>query len=355
MFEKLTVIELASVLAGPAVGMFFAEMGARVVKIEYKHTGGDVTRTWKLPEESPEALSAYYCSVNWQKETLYIDYLISEERNRVYELIEQADVVITNFKLGDDIKFDMDYATLHQLNPRLIYGQITAFGPESNRVGFDVVLQAESGFMYMNGTPESGPLKMPVALIDLLAAHQLKQGILAALWQREQTGKGCLVHVSLFDAAVSALANQATNWLMCGHIPQPIGSLHPNIAPYGEAFTCADGKSIVLAIGNEKQFAALCQVLNLPQLPKDERFKINALRVKNRMALQAVLEQAFKQFPLRDELLSELISHQVPAGAIRNLSEVFSLPEAQALILTEQTQTGQMTQRVKTAVFELKQ
>ncbi|QQS30568.1 MAG: CoA transferase [Sphingobacteriales bacterium] len=354
MFDKLTVIELAGVLAGPAVGMFFAELGAKVVKIENKNGTGDITRTWRLPQEPTDNLSAYYCSVNWNKEIQFVDYNIPDDRNKVYELLKKADLVITNFKSGDDLKFGMDYRTLQQLNPQLIYGQLTAFGPMSDRVGFDVVLQAESGFMFMNGTPQSGPLKMPVALIDVLAAHQLKQGILAALWQRQQTNKGCLVQVSLFDAAVSALANQATNWLMCGHIPQPMGTLHPNIAPYGEVFSCADGKSIVLAVGSDKQFTALCHILQLPKIPADERYSTNEQRVKNRQSLQTVLENEIGQFPNRDSLLDELIRQQVPAGAIRNLAEVFALPEAQALVLTEQMPTGQNTKRVKTAVFEMK-
>ncbi|OWY21566.1 CoA transferase [Sphingobacteriales bacterium UPWRP_1] len=352
MFTNLTVIELASVLAGPAVGMFFAEMGAKVVKVENKYAGGDITRTWKLPAELPEALSAYYCSVNWHKETIFADLLLEPDRQQVYALLQTADVVITNFKHGDDVKFDMDYDTLKQINPRLIYGQITAFGPDSDRVGFDVILQAESGFMYMTGTPQSGPMKMPVALIDLLAAHQLKEGILAALWQREKTGLGCRVHVSLFDAAVASLANQATNWLMCGHVPQPMGTLHPNIAPYGEVFTTADDQGMVLAVGSDKQFAALCRVLNLPHLATDERFAQNVKRVKNRHELYRLLAPAIAQ-NTRQELLQQLEQAQVPAGAIRTMPQVFELPEAQALLLYETTPQGQPTTRVKTAVFTL--
>lgn len=352
MFEQLTVVELASVLAGPAVGMFFAEMGAKVVKVENKYVGGDITRTWKLPDEAPDGLSAYYCSVNWQKEIIFADLLNPQDREQVYALLETADVIITNFKFGDDIKFDMDYDTLKQINPKLIYGQITAFGTQSDRVGFDVILQAESGFLFMNGTPDSGPVKMPVALIDLLAAHQLKEGILAALWQREKTGMGCRVHVSLLDAAVASLANQATNWLMCGHVPQPMGTLHPNIAPYGEVFTTADGLGLVLAVGSNKQFAALCQTLKLPHIADDVRFATNVDRVKNRVILYEILaaEIAVQE---RKSLLEKLIANQVPAGAIRTMQQVFELPEAQALILTETTQSGQNTKRVKTAVFEI--
>ncbi|OWY18199.1 CoA transferase [Sphingobacteriales bacterium UPWRP_1] len=352
MFSNLTVVELASVLAGPAVGMFFAEMGARVVKVENKYAGGDITRTWKLPVESPDALSAYYCSVNWQKEIIFADLLHLPDRQTVYQLLQTADVVITNFKHGDDIKFDMDYETLKQINPKLIYGQITAFGTQSDRVGFDVILQAESGFMYMTGTPESGPLKMPVALIDLLAAHQLKEGILAALWQREKTGLGCRVHVSLFDAAVASLANQATNWLMCGHVPQPMGTLHPNIAPYGEVFTTADAQGIVLAVGSDKQFAALCRALKLPHLATDVRFAQNVERVKNRHELYKLLMPAFAAHP-RQALLQQLLAAQVPAGAIRTMPQVFELPEAQNLLLHQTTPQGQPTTRVKTTVFTL--
>jgi crotonobetainyl-CoA:carnitine CoA-transferase CaiB-like acyl-CoA transferase len=199
----------------------------------------------------------------------------------------------------------------------------------------------------MNGTPESGPIKMPVALIDILAAHQLKEGILIALLQREKNNKGALVEVSLYDAAIASLANQACNWLMAGHIAQPIGSLHPNIAPYGETFNTKDGKLIVLAVGNDKQFSDLCKVLNLLELINDERFLNNASRVKNRIELKKILEEKINQFQSK-ELISKFLELNVPAGTIKNIKEVFENEKSKGLILKDA-----IGSRVKTAIFKI--
>lgn len=351
MLEQLTVIELASVLAGPAVGMFLAEIGAKVIKIE-NPDGGDVTRQWKLPSENAQSeVSAYFSSVNYGKEYQSIDLKTTAGKKAVLDLIATADIVLTNFKAGDDVKLGLDYETLKALNPKLIYASITGFGPNDSRTAFDVVLQAEAGLMYMNGTPESGPIKWPVAVIDLMAAHQLKEGILLALLQRERAGLGAKVSVSLYDAAIASLANQATNWLMAGHIPQCLGSLHPNIAPYGETLTCADGGQIVLAVGNHVQFENLCKVLATPTLPNDERYHTNSKRVTNRESLLAALQQAASAWK-RDELLAAVLAAQVPAGAIRNMQEVFAQPNAQKLI-NKETIAGVATQRPATAIFTI--
>jgi len=185
LFEGLKVVELASVLAGPAVGMFFAELGAEVMKIENKRTGGDVTRQWKSKTEPTEAtVSAYYSSVNFNKTTLLLDLRESDELNQVYRLVKEADIVISNFKKGDDTKLGLDYNRLKQIKPNLIYAHLIGFASAPNRTAYDAVIQAETGFMSMNGSEESGPLKFPVAIMDLFAAHQMKEGILAALWKR---------------------------------------------------------------------------------------------------------------------------------------------------------------------------
>ena len=287
IFKDLKVLELANVLAGPAVGMFFAELGAKVTKIENKTTGGDITRQWKLPKEGKEsASSAYYASVNWGKNNLFMDLSVKADKEVVYKLVKGADIVISNYKYGDDKKLGMDYANLKKINPTIIYGHISGFGEKDLRTGFDVVLQAESGFMSMNGTSESGPIKMPVAMIDILTAHQLKEALLIALLQKSTSGKGAYVSVSLMSSAISSLANQASNWLMEAHVPTRIGSLHPTIAPYGEIFKSKDKKEIVLAIGTNKQFKNLCAVLGKSELSNDEKFKTNTLRVKNRIDLR---------------------------------------------------------------------
>jgi crotonobetainyl-CoA:carnitine CoA-transferase CaiB-like acyl-CoA transferase len=348
MFNDLKVIELANVLAGPAVGMFFAELGAKVIKVENKHSGGDVTRQWKLPsEDHGKNTSAYFCSVNWNKEHLFFDLAQKEDRQKVYELVKDADIVISNYKQGDAEKLGMDHATLSALNSKLIYGHITGFGANSDRVAFDLVLQAEAGFMAMNGTAGSGPVKMPVALIDLLAAHQMKEALLVGLLKRERTGKGGCYTVSLFDSAVASLANQASNWLMAGHLPKREGSLHPNIAPYGETFTTKDNKQIVLAVGSNTQFHSLCMVLNGASIINDPKFANNSMRVKHRRELANLLAPLVKNSD-RADLLERLERKGVPAGAIRDLDEVFSLPAARRLVL----ESGDGERRVRTVVFQ---
>lgn len=348
-FEGYTVVELASVLAGPAVGMFFAELGAKVIKIENAPVGGDLTRHWKLPTEDPKAeSSAYYCSVNWGKEVKMLDLRTQESQTEVQSLVKTADIVISNFREEAAEKLGMSASLLMELNPGLIFAHVTGYGADNPRVAFDIVLQAESGFLYMNGEPGRPPVKMPVALIDLLCAHQLKEGILVALLRRAQTGKGGIVSVSLYQAALSSLANQASNWLTAGHIPQALGTLHPNIAPYGEMPRLAGGKSVVLAVGTEKQFKALCKILALTHLAEDADFATNAARVVNRKALLAHIDE--KTSLLTAETFMELcIANDVPAGLVRNMSEVFDTPEAQEMVLSDQN-----GKRVKTVVFDLK-
>ncbi len=353
LFNGLTVVELASVLAGPAVGQFFAELGARVIKIENKSTGGDVTRRWKAPTEEPTtADSAYYHSVNWGKESHLLDLHDSVDKEQVLHWIEQADIVISNYRPASANRLGMDYAQLRQRNPTLIYAEITGYGSDDPRPAFDVVLQAESGFLLMTGEPGRPPVKMPVALIDLLAAHQLKQACLLALLRRQQTQHGAYLRVSLYDAAVSSLANQATNWLIAGYEPQRMGTQHPNIAPYGDLFTAADGKSLVLAVGSEGQFAALCQVLSLPQLVTDDRFASNQQRVLHRDTLNRILATAIGNHD-REELLQALSVHQVPAGALRTIPEVFEDKKTHRLLLQQKDEAGRVVESVKTVVFEV--
>lgn len=352
MLSHLKVIELASVLAGPDVGMFFAEMGAKVIKVENKDTGGDVTRNWKLSNENQDtSVSAYFSSVNWNKEYLFLDLKTEKDKKQVFNLIKTADIVISNFKPGADIKLGMDYKTLKAINPTLIYGEINGYGKDSNRAAYDVVLQAETGYMSMNGTPTSGPVKMPIALIDVLAAHQLKEGLLLALLKKEKSNEGSLVEVSLYDTAVSSLKNQATNWLMNEFIPQRIGSLHPNIAPYGETFKTKDNRFLVLAIGNNKHFTQLLEIIGAKRLISDIRFSSNQLRVKNRIELDQELQVHFKS-EYSATLMDKFLLQNIPVGLINNLEQVFENKKAKDLILDEKIEERQ-TKRVKTAVFKI--
>jgi crotonobetainyl-CoA:carnitine CoA-transferase CaiB-like acyl-CoA transferase len=318
-FKGLNVIELASVLAGPSVGMFFAELGATVTKIENPKTNGDITRGWKLKNEKKHESSAYYQSINWGKKVKLWDLNSAGDLEKLYTLVKKSDIVIANYKKNDDQKLGVDYKTLKKINPGLIYGKIEGFN-DSKRVAFDLVLQAETGFMSMTGTPNSGPVKMPVALIDILAGHQLKEGILCALIKRNKTGLGCLIKVSLFDSAICSLINQASNFLINKEIPKPMGSLHPNIAPYGEIFTTADRIQFTLAIGTEKQFDDLLDIL---ALSKHKKLLNNQLRVKNRNLLKKNLEQKINKLYSKT-LFKNLLLKNIPFGEIKNLKEVIS-------------------------------
>ncbi|MCA6363847.1 MAG: CoA transferase [Bacteroidetes bacterium] len=352
LLAGLKVVELATVLAGPAVGRFFAELGAEVVKLENPRTGGDVTRSWKLPSEPPEhPFSAYYASVNQGKKVVFTDLGTDAGQQTLHNLLHEADVLLVNFKPGDDAKFGVGYTEIAARYPKLIYGHITGYGTNNPRTAFDLVLQAETGFMSMNGTPESGPLKMPVALIDLLAAHQLKEGILVALLQRMQHGRGSYVHVSLFDAAVASLANQAGNWLMAGHNPGLQGSLHPNIAPYGETFRCRDGRFIVIAAGNDRQYAGFCQTCQMPHLQTDPRFHTNSSRVANRAALVELVKPFFALHTAA-EIIPLLEQNQVPAAIIQDVAEVMENEKTTHLI-DHQSIENKNAHAVRTVVFNL--
>ena len=341
--KDLKVLELASVLAGPSVGQFFAELGAQVIKVENAN-GGDVTRSWRAGGEQTDDRSAYFCSVNWGKRSIAVDLNSGRGREIVTRLAVRADVVIASYKPGDAEKLGVDYHSLRQRNPGLIYGQITGYGSHNPRVGYDAVLQAEAGFMFMNGEPGGASLKMPVALIDVLAGHHLKEGLLLALLDRHQSGKGQLVEVSLLDAAISSLVNQATNYLINNKVPQKQGSAHPNIAPYGDVFRTLDGVELILAIGSDRQFASFCKLVGITEIADDERFNTNPSRVRYRAELKSAIQSAIQQFSAQD-LMPRLIAENIPAGIISNLQDVFSSSDLEHLLLT-----GPATTAVRTYV-----
>ena len=331
-FAHLRILELAAVLAGPQVGQFFTELGAEVLKIE--PPAGDVTRTWKTPGEATDTdVSAYFAASNWGKKSVVLDLGTAPGRAELHRLAAGADIVLASYKPGDAEKLSVDYATLSAENPRLIYGQITGYGPDTSRAGYDAVLQAEAGFMHLNAPgPGEPPQKMPVALMDLLAAHQLKEGLLTALFQRERTGRGALVQVSLLDSALASLANQAATYLVTGRDPQPLGSGHPSIVPYGTVYAAADGQRLVLAVGSDGQFRQLCAALDRPAWASEARFATNPARVAHRAALEELLTQRIAEVP-GVALLAELERRAVPAGAVRTVGEALAQPNAQAQLL----------------------
>ena len=345
MFKNLKVVELASVLAGPLTGTFFAELGAKVIKIENKLTHGDVTRTWKLPTESKEnAISAYYSAANFSKQSLFLDVTDALDYKILIQHIRDADIVITNYKPSTAKKLKLCYEDLKPYNPSLIYAELTGFGGDDSRPAFDVVLQAETGFMFMNGEPNRKPVKMPVALIDVLAAHHLKEAILCALINKLQTGAGKHIKISLYECALASLVNQATNWLMEAHIPQPMGTQHPNIAPYGDMYTTKDGKLLVLAIGSDKQFEQLCTLLKI----EFDAFRTNAQRLSKRDALNSTISDCIVK-NTSQYWVAQLEARQIPYGIVKNMQDVFKAKKAKTMVLKEVIE-GVETVRVKTAL-----
>lgn len=353
-FRQLKVIDLSTVLAGPSVGSFFAELGASVIKIENPNRP-DVTRSWKLPSEDKNSpISAYFSSINYKKDYSSLDLRKKKDLLELYELVKTADIVLMNFKRGDQKKLNITDEILRLFNPQLIIGKISGFGNESDRVAYDLILQAESGIMSMNGEKESNPTKMPIAFIDVLAAHHLKEGILIELIKKSQNENyiGKTISVSLYDAAICSLVNQASNYLMEKHVPKRIGSLHPNIAPYGELFKTSDYKTITFAIGSNKHFEYLCKFLKMANLSKEDRFSSTQNRVKNRAELFQLLQNEIQKYPC-EEILTYMHDNFVPCGEIKDLDSVFKTEESQRLVRTEMIE-NQMTKRVTGIAFQVK-
>ncbi len=349
--QGLKVLELASVLAGPSVGMFFAELGATVYKIENVTTQGDVTRKWKLPKEDPETdISGYFSCVNWGKYSFAVDLCHDEGLQIIYELAAQCDIVLVSYKPGDAEKLRVDYPTLKKYNEKLIYSHITGYGLQNPRAGFDAIIQAESGFTYINGETDGPPTKMPVALMDVLAAHHLKEAILLALYYREKTGKGQYIEASLFKAGVSSLANQATNWLVGKSIPQRMGSDHPNIVPYGTIFKTADGKEIVMAAGTDKQYHQLITVLGRPDLAVGSKFEKNHGRVIHKEEINGIIQAEIIKYT-REEILELLQQKRIPAGGVFNMQEVFEVSESAPMLLEGTYENGMEIKGVRSIAF----
>jgi crotonobetainyl-CoA:carnitine CoA-transferase CaiB-like acyl-CoA transferase len=335
--SDLNVIEFAGVLAGPSAGMFLAEAGAEVLKIE-PPVRGDVTRSWRLPGEPPAertSRSSYFNSINWGKQSLEMDVKAPENRDQLRELVSAADIALLSFKPGDAEKLGLSYKTLKIWNPGLIYASVSGYGRQDERLAYDALIQAESGFMHLNRSPETPPAKMPVALIDVLAAHHLKELILLALIQKMKTGEGAEVEVSLFEVAVSSLTNQASAWLSNGAEPQPMGSEHPHIYPYGGRFKTGDGREIVLAVGSDAQFVRLCEVLGDAALAQNHRFDRNTARSAQREVLRPLLQTLFNKVTDAEQFLTKLHKAKVPAALIRRVSEAVRQYEGSFMMHSE--------------------
>ncbi len=328
--EGLKVIELARILAGPWAGQTLADLGAEVIKVESPE--GDDTRRWGPPfiEREGRREAAYYHACNRGKKSVIADFRTEEGRALVRDLVRDADIVIENFKVGGLAKYGLDHESLSAINPRLIYCSITGFGqdgPYAHRAGYDYIIQGMSGLMSVTGAPEGQPQKVGVAVADIFTGVYATTAILAALHQRERTGRGQHIDMALLDVAVSIMANQAMNYLTTGEPPRRIGNAHQNLAPY-QVFDCADGW-IIIATGNDAQYRRLCHILGLPEMAEDPDFATNADRLKNRDALERRLTEKTRQRSKAD-LLAACEAEGVPAGPINDLGEVFDDPQVKA-------------------------
>ena len=336
--SHLRVLDLSRVLAGPWAGQILADLGAEVIKVE-RPGNGDVTRAWGPPflkdaygESTGEA--AYYLSANRNKQSVTIDFTKPQGQQLVRALAAKSDILIENFKVGGLEAYGLDYASLKALNPDLIYCSITGFGqtgPYAKRAGYDFMVQGLGGLMSLTGRPEgeegAGPVKVGVALTDILTGLYSTVAILAALAHRQHDGGGQHIDMALLDVQVACLANQAMNYLTTGVAPQRLGNAHPNIVPYQD-FPTADG-DFILTVGNDSQFRKFAEVAGRPEWADDPRFATNTLRVANRSVLVPLLRQA-TVFKTTAEWVTQLEAVGVPCGPINDLAQVFADPQVQA-------------------------
>jgi crotonobetainyl-CoA:carnitine CoA-transferase CaiB-like acyl-CoA transferase len=336
--EHIRVLELSRVLAGPWAAQTLADLGAGVIKVE-KPGVGDDTRTYAPPyaatsDGGQSSESAYFLSTNRGKRSVTIDFIHPEGQKLVQTLAAKSDVVIENFKVRGLAKYGLDYPSLQPLNPGLIYCSITGFGqtgPYRHKPGYDFMIQGIGGLMSITGEPDQrpggGPMKVGVAVADIFTGLYAAIAILGALAHRDRTGAGQYIDLALLDTQVAVLANQAMNYLVTGVAPQRLGNAHPNIVPY-QVFAASDGH-IIVAVGNEKQFARMCEVIGRPDLASDARFASNASRVHNREELVAILQGIFVTRTMRD-WLQALERAGVPCGPINTVADVFADPQVQA-------------------------
>lgn len=329
ILQGTQVLELATVLAGPLVGSFLSEHGADVIKVE--PPGGDITRTWKHPAETS---SSYFASCNWGKQFREINLKLEEGHRELENLIRESNVLITNYLPRVELKFGLTPDDIRALNPEIVHARLRGYRADMARPAYDAVLQAETGWMSINGSASGGPMKLPVAIIDLFAAHHMKQAILLALLRKANTGKGSLIECDLEASALSNLANQGSLALAGINAP-PSGSLHPNIAPYGEVLRFPGGDNVLLAVGSDKQFAGLCQVLGCAQLVSDERFSDNVRRVSNRISLLERLQKNVDGMSL-GEFLEACKDRNVPVGKVTAIAEALGQSHVEPLIISDQ-------------------
>ena len=336
--SHIRVLDLSRILAGPWAGQILADLGADVIKVERPGPGDD-TRGWGPPwikddQGQDTSVAAYYLCANRNKRSITVDITQPEGQDIVRRLAAQSDVVLENFKLGGLKQYGLDYDSLKAVNPRLVYCSITGFGqdgPYAPRAGYDFLIQGLGGLMSITGRPDgepgAGPMKVGVALTDILTGLYATNAVLAALAWREKSGEGQYIDMALLDVQVACLANQAMNYLATGSNPRRMGNAHPSIVPYQD-FPTADGH-MILAIGNDGQFARFCEVAGRPELAADARFATNRARVENRAELIPLLNE-ITATRTTTEWIAQLEARAVPCGPINGLAEVFADPQVQA-------------------------
>ncbi len=329
------VIDLTRILAGPWATQTLADLGAEVIKVEHPTTGDD-TRSWGPPftGDNPAdstQLSGYFCTANRNKQSIAIDIADDQGADLLRRMVAESDVFIENFKVGGLEKYGLDYDSLKQINPGLIYCSITGFGqtgPYATRAGYDFIIQAMSGLMSVTGQPDGAPgdepMKIGVALTDILTGLYSCIGILTALTHRDKTGVGQHIDMSLFDVSVASMANQAMNYLVTGEPPVRLGNAHPNIVPY-QVFPTADGH-LIIAVGNDRQFVDLCEALGDAELGTNPRYETNQKRVENRESLIPTLTALTTRASTAD-WINRLKSAGVPCGPINDMHAVFNDPQ----------------------------
>ncbi len=344
--EGVRVLDLSRVFAGPMCGQVLADFGAEVIKVEHPRRGDD-TRDWGMRIGKTE--TTYYNSMNRNKRSVTLDLQTPEGTKIVHDLLPQFDVVIQNFKAGGAEKLGLGYAQLKAIKPGLIYCSIAGYnsaGPEARRPGYDLVIQGETGLMNINGEADQGPLKFGMAVVDMMTGMYAAQAVLAALFQRERTGRGRLIETALYDCGLMVTGYYGLDAMLLGHDPKRYGNAHPSIVPYG-MFEAADGP-LIIAVGNNKQFDSFCrEVIERPDLAEDPRFATNVERSKNRLVLSPMLTELIRSFP-RDLLLQRLQRVGVPCGKVAGLHEALT---------SERTRDGGLLQEMshpvagKTHVF----
>lgn len=320
--DGLTVADFSRVLAGPLASMMLGDLGAEVIKVERPERGDD-TRSWG-PPYSPEGEASYYLSINRNKHSVVLDLKTEQGRKEARRLAVGADVLIENFRPGAMESFGLRYDDLALDNPGLVYARITGFGSGkgADLPGYDYLVQAMSGWMSITGEPDRPPVKVGVAVVDVLTGLYTTLGIVTALFEREQSGRGQFLEVSLLGSALAGLVNQASSFLTAGVVPERMGTFHPSISPYEPFETATD--AFVVAVGNDNQFETLSSVLGLPGLAKDERFETNDARVRNRHDLHDLLQRELTG-QSRDTWVRRLREAGIPCGPINDIEGAFSL------------------------------